>query len=75
MRVVMDPALFLEAVADPARRAPLEGWRDRRYRLLLTRRMLAHLLGLLKVQSLTSININQTIINIIKQLNTLCSKQ
>lgn len=48
LAMVMDPLLFLEGVTDPGKRGSLEAWRDGRYRIVLTRRMMAHLLGLLR---------------------------
>jgi hypothetical protein len=51
----MDPALFLLGIVEAARRGPLEDWRDGRTRIVLTRRMLAHLLQLLKGAGLSAI--------------------
>lgn len=52
-RAVLDPSLLAEAVADPRRCGALHAWRDGRIRLVLTRRMLGHSLGLLGRLGLT----------------------
>lgn len=45
---VLDPALLARGMLDPKRRGPLQDWREGRIRPVLTRRMLAHALELLK---------------------------
>ena len=45
---VLDPAIFLRGICAPRISNPLSNWRDGKFRLVLTRRMLRHLLGLLR---------------------------
>ena len=51
--VVLDPGLLLRAALGPAGRPPLEAWRDGQIRPVLTRRTLAHALGLLREAGLS----------------------
>lgn len=46
--VVLDPSLLVRAATEPAGRPAIEAWREGRIRPVLTRRMLAHALGLLR---------------------------